>query len=178
MSDVVFSLGDKPNRSRPQGLREKGNFAFVRRQSRNPKLKRRRLSTATAWSICESESKTKWNVRTTTVTMTEALQTTKTTSKTTFPQAQPLFRNHATCCRQAQSKPFFSGAPPSMTELASSSPVLGMQWAGPGSTEAAVSLLAAAGVSVPVSPMTPPQPQPSGPGTGKKDKKKKKKVKL
>lgn len=60
---------------------------------------------------------------------------------------------------QAQSKPFFSGAASSsMAELASSSPVLGMQWAGPGSTEAALSLLAAAGVSVPSSPVTP-QPQ-------------------
>lgn len=42
-----------------------------------------------------------------------------------------------------------------MVELASSFPVLGMQWAGPGSAEAAVSLLAAAGVSVPPSPQTP-----------------------
>lgn len=78
---------------------------------------------------------------------------------------------------QAQSKPFFADAPLSMAELASSSPVLGMQWAGPGSTEAAVSLLATAGVSVPASPMTPlpPPPPPSDPDTGKKGKKKKKK---
>ncbi|CAN0291665.1 unnamed protein product [Scytosiphon promiscuus] len=55
----------------------------------------------------------------------------------------------------AQSKSFFSGAPFSMTELASSGPVLGMQWAGPGSGDAAVYLLAAAGVSVPPSPQTP-----------------------
>lgn len=56
-----------------------------------------------------------------------------------------------------------------MAELASSSPVLGMQWAGPGSTEAAVSLLAAAGVSVPPSPVTPlPQKQPPTAGGRKK----------
>lgn len=35
-----------------------------------------------------------------------------------------------------------------MATLASSSPVLGMQWAGPGSSDAAVSLLVAAGVAV------------------------------
>eukprot|EP00752_Nemacystus_decipiens_P013079 g11568.t1 len=75
----------------------------------------------------------------------------------------------------AQSKPFFADAPSIMAELASSSPVLGMQWAGSGSTEAAVSLLAAAGISVPASPLTPLPPPPSGPDTGKKSKKKKKK---
>ncbi|CAM9324867.1 unnamed protein product [Ectocarpus fasciculatus] len=63
--------------------------------------------------------------------------------------------------QMAQSKPFFSGAPSSMAEMASSFPVLGMQWAGPGSAEAAVSLLAAAGVSIPPSPATPPPPPPN-----------------
>ncbi|CAM9679754.1 unnamed protein product [Ectocarpus sp. 12 AP-2014] len=63
--------------------------------------------------------------------------------------------------QMAQSKTFFSGAPSSMAELASSFPVLGMQWAGPGSVEAAVSLLAAAGVSIPPSPATPPPPPPN-----------------
>lgn len=48
-----------------------------------------------------------------------------------------------------------------MAEMASSFPVLGMQWAGPGSAEAAVSLLAAAGVSIPPSPAMPPPPPPN-----------------
>ncbi|CAM9461826.1 unnamed protein product [Hapterophycus canaliculatus] len=66
-----------------------------------------------------------------------------------------LLRTKIFCPQPAQSKSFFSGAPSSMAEVASSGPVLGMQWAGPGSAEDAVSLLAAAGVSVPPSPQTP-----------------------
>lgn len=102
----------------------------------------------------------------------------RTLQQPTRKKTTPIIAATTTCCRQAQSKPFFSGAQPSMAELASSSPVLGMQWAGPGSTEAAVSLLAAAGVSVPASPLTPPPPPPSDPDTGKKGKKKKKKKKV
>lgn len=48
---------------------------------------------------------------------------------------------------QAQSKSFFEGAPKDMPALASSAPVLGLQWAGPRSTDAALALLVAAGAA-------------------------------
>lgn len=48
---------------------------------------------------------------------------------------------------QAQSKPFFEGSPKEMSTLASSAPILGLQWAGPGSTDAALALLVAAGAA-------------------------------
>lgn len=48
---------------------------------------------------------------------------------------------------QAQSKPFFKGASATMASIASSSPVLGMQWAGPGSADAAIALIEASGIT-------------------------------
>ena len=52
-------------------------------------------------------------------------------------------REHA----QAQSKAFFAGAPDALIALASSTAVLGMQWAGQGSKAAALDLLVASGAA-------------------------------
>lgn len=59
---------------------------------------------------------------------------------------------------QAQSKPFFAGAPDALIALASSSPVLGMQWAGQGSKEAAFDLLVASGVAAAAATAAPTPP--------------------
>lgn len=73
---------------------------------------------------------------------------------------QPITTLCSTQPPQAQSKPFFSGASTSMINAASSSAILGMQWAGPACAEAVVSLLVAAGVIVKPQPQPSPQPSP------------------
>ncbi|CAM9745893.1 unnamed protein product [Ascophyllum nodosum] len=63
--------------------------------------------------------------------------------------------------QKAQSKSFFEGASADMIALASSAPVLGMQWAGSGGRETAMSLLLAAGVITSVA-----EPTTTSNGTG------------